>query len=52
VTKVDGVAIGDGQPLEYLLVQHAPGDKITLTVLRDGTTTDIVVTLGTRPANP
>ncbi len=52
IVKVDGVAIAEGQPLEYLLVQHAPGDKITLTVLRNGTTMDVAVTLGTRPANP
>jgi serine protease Do len=52
IVEVDGVAIGEGQPLEYLLVQHAPGDGITLTVLRNGTTMQVAVTLGTRPANP
>ncbi len=52
IVKIDGAPISEGQPLEYLLVQRAPGDVITLTVIRDGTTMDVKVTLGTRPANP
>jgi len=30
--------------------QHAPGDAVTLDVLRGGQTVKISVTLGTRPA--
>ena len=52
IVKIDGVAISDAAPFEYLLIQHSPGDDIRLTVLRDGTPTDLTVTLGTRPANP
>ena len=52
IVKIDGVAISEAQPFEYLLVQNAPGDDLRLTVRRDGAETDVTVTLGTRPANP
>jgi putative serine protease PepD len=50
------VAIGDTtidkeHPLNAVLAQSAPGDKVDLKVLRDGKTLTISVTLGTRPAN-
>jgi S1-C subfamily serine protease len=50
------VAIGDTKidtehPLNAVLAQNAPGDKIDLKVLRDGKTLTISVTLGTRPAD-
>jgi S1-C subfamily serine protease len=50
------VAIGDTKidtehPLNAVLAQNAPGDKVDLKVLRDGKTLTISVTLGTRPAN-
>ena len=35
--------------IDYLFTSKQPGDKITLTVLRDGQQKDIVVTLGERP---
>ncbi|KUK46532.1 MAG: Putative S1B family peptidase [Anaerolinea thermophila] len=45
----------DGNPVEnfnglltYLFMNKAPGDQITLTILRNGTEKDVVVTLGTR----
>ena len=44
VTAMDGV-------IDYLLTSKRPGDKITLTVLRDGQQKEIVVTLGERPRN-
>jgi S1-C subfamily serine protease len=52
IVKIDGAAISEAQPFEYLLVQHAPGEALRLTVLRDGAEQDVTVTLGTRPANP
>jgi serine protease Do len=52
IVKIDGTAISEAQPFEYLLVQNAPGDDLRLTVLRDGAETEVTVTLGTRPANP
>jgi serine protease Do len=55
----DVIVAVDGQPMtgmdsviDYLFTSKQPGDKITLTVLRDGQQKDIVVTLGQRPANP
>ncbi len=42
VTAMDAI-------IDYLFTSKRPGDKITLTVLRDGQQKDIVVTLGERP---
>jgi S1-C subfamily serine protease len=50
ITAIDGQAIDREHPLDLLLLTHAPGDTVTLTVLRDGTSQSIDVTLGTRPA--
>jgi S1-C subfamily serine protease len=49
ITAVNGKAIVSTYPLDYALSQLAPGDKASLSVLRDGQTTTIEVTLGTRP---
>jgi len=35
--------------ISYLVTAKRPGDKMTLTVLRDGQQKDIEVTLGERP---
>ncbi|HET7030655.1 MAG TPA: trypsin-like peptidase domain-containing protein [Candidatus Limnocylindrales bacterium] len=51
VTKINDQAIDTVHPLDALLSQFSPGDKITLTILRDGTETTAVVTLGVRPPN-
>jgi serine protease Do len=51
VTKINDQAIDTVHPLDAVLSQFSPGDKVTLTVLRDGTQTTVVVTLGVRPAN-
>ncbi len=49
ITAVDGVAIaGDNLPDEIL--RHKPGDVVKLTVLRDGQSRVVEVTLGTRQA--
>jgi S1-C subfamily serine protease len=50
ITAIDGQQIDQEHPLDLLLLTHAPGDKVTLTVLRDGNSTSMDVTLGTRPA--
>ncbi|MEZ4597073.1 MAG: trypsin-like peptidase domain-containing protein [Chloroflexota bacterium] len=50
ITALDGQQIDREHPLDLLLLTHAPGDTITLTVLRDGASQSIEVTLGTRPA--
>ena len=50
IVSLDGQAIDGQHQLDLLLLQHAPGDKLTLSVLRDGQTMSIDLTLGTRPA--
>lgn len=49
ITKVDNNTIAAGKSLASLLSQHAPGDKVTLTVLRGGKTITVQATLGTFP---
>jgi len=50
ITAIDGTRIDSRTPLEDLLAQHAPGDTITLEVVRDGRTLTVSLTLATRPA--
>lgn len=49
ITKVDNSTIAAGKSLASLLSQHAPGDKVTLTILRGGKTITVQATLGTFP---
>jgi putative serine protease PepD len=46
VTAVDGVKIADATELIVKVRSHAPGDTLTLTVTRNGQTSDVSVTLG------
>ncbi|HEY8437273.1 MAG TPA: trypsin-like peptidase domain-containing protein [Candidatus Limnocylindrales bacterium] len=50
VTKINDQTIDTLHPLDAVLSQFSPNDSITLTVLRDGKTLTIQVTLGVRPA--
>jgi 2-alkenal reductase len=50
ITSLDGQRIDGIHPLDLLLVSHAPGDTVTLQVLRSGSTLTVKVTLGTRPS--
>ena len=50
IVSLDGQAIDGQHQLDMLLLQHAPGDKVSLSVLRDGKTISVDLTLGTRPA--
>jgi S1-C subfamily serine protease len=50
ITSVDGTRIDAAANLDEILTKFNPGDMLTMTVLRDGKTLDIPVTLGTRPA--
>jgi putative serine protease PepD len=50
IVAVDGVAVADADQLTGAISEHQPGDQITLTVKRDGSTTKVDLTLGTRPA--
>ena len=51
ITQLAGQAIDPTHPLDLVLLEQAPGDKVSLTVLRDGKTISVDVTLGTRPAS-
>ncbi|MCX6373171.1 MAG: trypsin-like peptidase domain-containing protein [Actinobacteria bacterium] len=51
ITAADGQAIASADELSAFITQKKPGDKVTLTVERDGKTQDISVTLAERPAN-
>jgi S1-C subfamily serine protease len=48
ITAIDGQTIDATHPLDLALLQHAPGDTVKLTVLRNGDTQEIDVTLGER----
>jgi S1-C subfamily serine protease len=53
ITAVDNQPVtGMGDMIDYLFTSKQPGDKVTLTVLRNGQQQDITVTLGQRPATP
>ena len=51
ITSLAGQVIDLTHPLDLVLLEHAPGDQVTLTVLRDGKSISVDVTLGTRPAS-
>jgi S1-C subfamily serine protease len=55
----DVITAVDGQPIDAqhslvnsLIFEHKPGDSVKLTVERNGSTQELTVTLGTRPATP
>jgi S1-C subfamily serine protease len=51
ITALDTQTVDSTHPLDLLLLGKQPGDKVTLTVLRGASTTQIDLTLGTRPAS-
>ena len=51
VTAVDGKSISSAAELESAVDAKKPGDTITLTVQRNGTTKTLTVKLGTRPSS-
>jgi S1-C subfamily serine protease len=51
ITKIDGTPVKSSDQLATTVSDHKPGDKIKLTVLRDGKHRTIEVTLGNRPAD-
>jgi S1-C subfamily serine protease len=51
VVSIEGQAIDAEHPLDAVLTQFAPGDSITLEVLRGEERLTLEVTLGTRPAD-
>lgn len=51
ITKIEGQPLQGESALAELVDRQKPGDTITLTVLRDGRTSEIRVTLGTSPGS-
>ena len=51
ITFIDGERIDQTQSLDEILTRYSPGDEVTLSVLRDGSTVELSLTLGTRPAD-
>jgi putative serine protease PepD len=50
VTKIDGESVDSADELRSLIDSKQPGDKVSLTITRDGSTRTVNVTLGTRPS--
>jgi S1-C subfamily serine protease len=51
VTAVDGKPVLQNNDLSKLIAQKKPGDKVTLSIIRDGQHSSVDVTLGARPAD-
>jgi serine protease Do len=51
ITKVDGAAINESTSLTSVLGKHKVGDKVTLTIMRDGKTLTKDVTLEAAPSS-
>ena len=50
ITAIDGTAVTTADDLTAKISAHRPGDKVTLSVTRNGSTLKLDVTLGTRPS--
>ncbi len=50
ITKVNNITIDDKNGLTSALSHFQPGDKVTLTVVRNGKTMNITATIGTAPS--
>ncbi len=51
IVKVNDQVIDGDHPLDATLAESAPGDTVSIEILRDGQTQTLTLTLGTRPAN-
>ena len=49
IRRVDGEAVKDNQDLVSRIASRRPGDKVRLDLFRDGKTSTVTVTLGSRP---
>ena len=50
ITAIDGNTVASANDLTAGIGSRAPGDKVTLTITRNGSTKSVVVTLGVRPS--
>jgi S1-C subfamily serine protease len=51
ITHVDGIKVDGDDPLDEILTQYRPDETVNLRVLRGEEILDLVMELGTRPAN-
>ncbi len=51
ITKIDDTPVDQSNSLSSLINKHSVGDKVSLTVIRNGKTQTIVATLGAAPSN-
>ncbi len=49
IAAIDGERLSSMEELAGIVSEHAPGDEITLSIVRDGKTTELTVTLAVRP---
>jgi len=52
VVAVDGDVVDENHDLSTRILPHVPGDSLTFSVVRDGQTMEVSVTLGTLPTTP
>ncbi len=50
ITSIDGKAVATGAELQTAIDSKSPGDTVSITYSRDGKTTTVEVSLGTRPS--
>jgi S1-C subfamily serine protease len=50
ITAIDGTAVTSAEELAAAIMQHKPGDTVTVTVLRGGSTQHLKATLSQRPS--
>jgi putative serine protease PepD len=48
ITAVDGSTVASAEKLRAIIAGHKPGDSITLTVRRSGSTQTLKATLGSK----
>jgi S1-C subfamily serine protease len=51
ITRLDGAPLASMQELASEIAQRRPGDEVTLTLLRDGSSRDLTLPLGERPGD-
>jgi S1-C subfamily serine protease len=49
ITAIEGEKVTDMPALQRIIASHKPGDKVALTVMRDGKTVQVQATLGAKP---
>ncbi len=52
IVEVEGRQVTEARPLDEHVLRYAPGDRIVLTVLRNGREREVEVRIAARPADP